>query len=58
MIERANETEADVLATFYHDLAGWLVMEPFTVEEVMATSQDGMRLPAGITCFVISLREL
>jgi len=55
-IERASAIDAEVLETIYPELAGWLVVNPFTVEEVMALSPDGIRLPARVTRFVLSQR--
>lgn len=57
-IERAGEIDAEVLETIYPELAGWLVVNSFTVEEAMALSPDRIMLPVGVARSVLSPRAL
>jgi hypothetical protein len=57
-LERTGQTRAADLEPFFPKLAGLLVLHNFVVEEVMIAAASGIRLPSGITRFVISPRAL
>ena len=42
----------------YPEMAGWLAIRPFAIEEVVEIAKNGSRIPAGITRFIIAPRAL
>lgn len=57
-LERTGQIHAADLLALYPDMAGLLVLHNFVVEEVMIASANGLRLPSGITRFIVAPRAL